>query len=154
MCKHCLQVLVCVFVWLKRHILCGWKLWANAMEVWCNYGSRHDSVRSCTVTHAGRDKPQSAHSSSCVHAHSGGTGNRYSLYPRTYCSTVALVGSASWGKVFFSGLWKLAQTTGLLKSFKICYGTRFILIFWLRYGHFRYHQFNSKNSLEKRPRNG
>ena len=31
----------------------------------------------------------------CVHAHSVGTGNRYSLYPRTYCSTVALVGSAS-----------------------------------------------------------
>ena len=60
-----------------------------------------DSVRSCTVTHAGRDKPQSAHSSSCVHAHSGGTGNRYSLYPRTYCSTVALVDSASWKKSIF-----------------------------------------------------
>ena len=38
--------------------------------------------------------------------------------------------------VFASRHWKMAQTAGLLKSFKMCYKTRLILIFWLKYGHF------------------
>ena len=52
-------------------------------------------------------------------------------------NTVVLIYSTSWEKVFASRPWKLTQTTGLLKSFKMIYITRFILIFWLRYGHFK-----------------
>ena len=39
--------------------------------------------------------------------------------------------------VLYSRPWKLAQTTGLLKSFKMSYRTRFILMFWLWYGHLK-----------------
>jgi hypothetical protein len=37
-------------------------------------------------------------------------------------------------QVFVSRPWKLVQTTGLLKSFKMRARTRFILNFWQRYG--------------------
>ena len=43
--------------------------------------------------------------------------------------------------VFVFRPWKLTQTTGLLKSFKMGYITGFILNFWLRYGHFNIIQF-------------
>ena len=40
-------------------------------------------------------------------------------------------------KVFVSRPWKLVQTTGLLKSFKMGYRTRSILNFWQSYGHLK-----------------
>ena len=54
--------------------------------------------------------------------------------------TVALITPLT-GKVFASRPWKLAQTTGLPKSFKPIYTRRFILNFWLRYGHFKIRPF-------------